>query len=324
MIDEALDPRASGITDSEVSHILSIAMEASLKEKPQPIEIYGPSGTRAYVRTGLMYTHTLLGGCYVVHELRTPNDPPDPLESLPRLAAELPGRDIQQVAGTWPDFCKNASFSVSAAPILHSTPCVGYVILEAPVPGKIDPQQYIPHLKRTGTPLSVMRRLQQGEAAQLSDGTILQGPPKRPGRKIAILGDTCDPSAIAKLAMHADVLIHEATNAHLPGIDSETKASDTYNIAEERSKSRGHSTPQMAALFAARINAHKLVLNHFSARYAGDYDPATQYGDQRPAAKETMEAIRALAQLHFDGPVICARDFMTFDVKYGDSEARDK
>jgi ribonuclease Z len=322
MIDEALDTRTSGITNSEVSHIPSIAMEASFKDKPQPIEIYGPSGTRAYVRTGLMYTRTLLDGCYVVHELRTPNDPPDPLlESLPRLAAELPGRDIQQVAGTWPDFCKNTSFSVSAAPILHSIPCVGYVVSEAPMPGKIDPQQYIPHLKRTGTPLSVMRRLQQGEAVQLSDGTILQGPPKRPGRKIAILGDTCDPSAIAELAMHADVLIHEATNAHLPGIDSETKASDTYSIAEERSKSRGHSTPQMAALFATRINAHKLVLNHFSARYAGDYDPATQHGDQRPAAKEMMEAIRTLAQLHFDGPVICARDFMTFDVKYGDSEA---
>ncbi|KAH9977852.1 beta-lactamase-like protein [Lactifluus volemus] len=243
-----------------------------------------PSGTRAYVRTGLMYTRTLLDGCYV-----------------------LPGRDIQQVAGTWPNFCKNTSFSVSAAPILHSIPCIGYVVSEAPVPGKIDPQQYIPHLKRTGTPLSVMRRLQQGEAVQLSDGTILQGPPKRPGRKIAILGDTCDPSAIAEWPC-TQMCYSRGDKRALPGIDSETKASDTYSIAEERSKS-------------PRINAHKLVLNHFSARYAGDYDPATQHGDQRPAAKEMMEAIRTLAQLHFDGPVICARDFMTFDVKYGDSEA---
>jgi ribonuclease Z len=71
----------------------------------------------------------------------------------------------------------------------------------------------------------------------------------------------------------------------------------------------------MAALFAARINARKLVLNHFSARYAGEYDPVTQHGDQRPAAKEIMEAIRTLAQSHFHGPVICARDFMSFDVQ---------
>jgi ribonuclease Z len=271
------------------------------------------------VRTGLLYTHTLLSGPYVVHELRTSNDPPDPLASLPRLAAELSGRDIEQVDGTWPEIYKDATFSVAAAPILHSVPCVGYVVREAAIPGKIDPQQYIPHLKRTGAPMSTMRRLQQGEAVELSDGTILQGPPKRPGRKLAILGDTYDPGPIAELAMHADVLVHEATNAHLPGIDSETKASDTYSIVEERSKSRGHSTPQMAALFAARVNARKLVLNHFSSRYAGDYDPATQHGDQRPAAKETMEAIRALAQLHFNGPVVCARDLMTFDVQHGDS-----
>jgi ribonuclease Z len=268
-----------------------------------------------------MYTHTLLGSPYVVHELRTPNEPPDSLTSvpLPRHTAELLGRDIQQVDGTWPDIYKDATFSVSAAPILHSVPCVGYVVLEAAVPGKIDPKQYVPQIKRTGTPMSVMRQLQQGEAIQLSDGTVLRGPPKRAGSKIAILGDTYDPSPIAELAMHADLLIHEATNAHLPGIDSETNASDTYSTVEERSKSRGHSTPQMAAIFATRVNARKLVLNHFSSRYAGEYDPATQHGDQRPAAKETMEAIRALAQLHFNGPVACARDFMTFDVKYSDS-----
>jgi len=164
--------------------------------------------------------------------------------------------------------------------------------------------------------MSVMRQLQQGESVVLSDGTALQGPPKRAGRKIAVLGDTYDPSPIAGLAMHADVLIHEATNAHLPGIDSDTKSNDTYSIVEERSKSRGHSTPQMAARFATLVKARKLVLNHFSSRYAGDYDPATERGDQRPAAKETMEAIRALAQSNFDGPVVCARDFMSFDVPH--------
>jgi ribonuclease Z len=268
------------------------------------------------VRTGLLFTHTLLSGPYVVHELKFPNDSPNPLASLPCHAAELPGRDIQQVDGIWHEIYRDATFSVSAAPILHSVPSVGYVIKEADVPGKIDPKQYIPHLKRTGTPMSVMRQLQQGETVVLSDDTILHGPSKRTGRKIAVLGDTYDPSPIAELAMHADVLIHEATNAHLPGIDPDTKPSDTFSIVEERSKVRGHSTPQMAALFAARVKARKLVLNHFSSRYAGDYDTTTQHGDPRPAAKDTMEAIRALAQLDFDGPVICARDFMAFDVQH--------
>ena len=130
----------------------------------QPLEIYGPSGTRAYVRTGLLYTHTRLGGTYVVHELWSQNDQPDPLASIPRSAAELPGRDIQQIDGIWPDIYKDTTFSVSAAPILHSAPCVGYVVTEAAVPGKIDPKQYFPHLERTGTSKSVMRQLQQGES----------------------------------------------------------------------------------------------------------------------------------------------------------------
>jgi ribonuclease Z len=316
MVDKTSDPRASEVLDSEVSHFSHSGRWQVSTIVLQLLEVYGPSGTRAYVRTGLLYTHTLLGGTYVVHELWSPNDPPDPLASIPRHAAELPGRDIQQIDGIWPDIYKDTTFSVSAAPILHSTPCVGYVITEAAIPGKIDPKQYFPHLERTGTSKSVMCQLQQGESVVLSDGTVLQGPPKRAGRKLTILGDTYDPSPIAGLAMHADILIHEATNAHLPGIDPETKSEDTYSTVEERSKSRGHSTPQMAALFAARVNARKLVLNHFSPRYAGDYDPVTQHGDERPAAKETMEAIRALAQSHFDGPVVCARDFMSFDVQH--------
>ncbi|KAI9448103.1 beta-lactamase-like protein [Lactarius indigo] len=312
MIDEALDPRALGVLDDA-------EVRCALDNNPQPLEIYGPSGTRAYVRTGLVYTHTLLSAPYVVHELQFPNDQPDTLAPLPRHSAELPGRDIQQVDGTWPDVFRNANFSVSAAPIMHSVPCVGYVITEAPVPGKIDPKQYVPHLKRTGTPMSAMRRLQEGESVQLSDGMVLQGPSKRPGRKITILGDTYDPSPIAELAMCTDLLIHEATNAHLPGIDPETKAGDTHDIVEQRSKSRGHSTPQMAALFAERIDARKLVLNHFSSRYAGEYDLVTQHGDQRPMAKEIMEAIRTSAQSYFNGPVICARDFMSFDVQVSHS-----
>ncbi|KAI0268334.1 Metallo-hydrolase/oxidoreductase [Gloeopeniophorella convolvens] len=300
MVDETSDPRAANVPGDE------------------PFEIYGPSGTRGYVRTGLSYTHTFLGGSYVVHELRFPNDPPDPLSSLPRHPAELPGRDIEQINGTWPEIYKDASFSVSAAPILHSVPCVGYVVTEAPVPGKIDPKQYVPHLKRAGIHISAMRQLQQGGSLELPDGTLLHGPPKRPGRKIVILGDTYDPSPITELAMHADILVHEATNAHLPGIDPETKASDSYSVVEERSRLRGHSTPQLAGQFATRIGARKLVLNHFSSRYAAEYDSDTQHGDQRPAAKVIMEAIQALTRSHFDGPVTCARDFMSFDVQHSD------
>lgn len=277
------------------------------------IEIYGPPGTRDYVRAGLTCTHTVLGGSYVVHELHAPSSPsPSAVYVLPPHMAELPmGRDlmINETTGTWPEVFKNALVRVSAAPIAHSVPCVGYVVEEMHVPGKIDPQMYIPHLKRTNTPLSVLGQLQRGETVTLNDGTELKGPERRPGRKVVILGDTYDAgAAMAELAMDADVLVHEATNAHLPGIDSHTKAEDTYEIVEERSRSRGHSTPQVAGRFAKRVRAKKLLLNHFSARYAGD-------DDVNEATKRVMDVIKSLAEAEFEGIVVCARDLLSLDVE---------
>ncbi|KAI9000712.1 Metallo-hydrolase/oxidoreductase [Trametes punicea] len=296
---------AGGTIDGVEDPRAQVASESSSPLK----DIYGPLGTRAYVRHGLAYTHTLLGAPYVVHELRFPTDPQDgDFTDLPPHPMERAGRNIAQTSdGTWHEIYKGALVAVSAAPILHSVPCVGYVVNELPVPGKMDPKKYIPELKRTNTPMSVMSRLQQGESVTLSDGTVLHGPPRKPGRKIVILGDTYDPSPIARLAEDACLLIHEATNAHLPGIDPNTKDADTYESVEELAKSRGHSTPQMAGAFAKRIRARKLVLNHFSARYAGNDDVDED-------ARRIMSRIRELAESTFGGEVVCARDLMSFDV----------
>jgi ribonuclease Z len=213
------------------------------------------------------------------------------------------------VQGIWPEIYKDDLVSVSAAPIHHSVPCLGFVITEAPVPGKIDPAKYIPEIKRTKTPMSVMTRLQRGESVLLSDGlTTLHGPTRRPGRKLVILGDTYDPSPICGLASDADILVHEATNAYLPGVDPGTRDDDTYESVEARTKWRGHSTPQMAGAFATRIGARKLILNHFSARYPGNDDTDKE-------AKKIMTAISDLAGTKFKGEIICARDMMSLDVE---------
>ena len=283
-------------------------------------EIYGPLGTRAYVRTALRFTHTLLQGRFVVHELRFPTDPSeDPADSVPAHACELSGgRNIAQAAdGTWRGIYGDSLIAVSAAPILHSVPCVGYVVVERPVPGKIEPKLFIPHITRNKAalvasgiekPMSLLARIQGGESITLPDGFVLEPPPRRPGRKLVILGDTYDPSPIAELAEGADVLIHEATNAHTPGVPGTiTRADETEESVEERSKSRGHSTPQMAGAFATKIGAKRLLLNHFSARYPSD-DPGNE------PAKVIMDAIRDLAKTKFAGEVICARDLMAVSV----------
>ena len=264
------------------------------------------------MRNGLKLTYTLLEGTYVVHELRFPEDPTSEMENSPSPSqdlhpSELPGgRNIPQVDGKWEEIFKDDIISVSAAPIFHSVPCVGYVVHEAPVQGKVDPKLYIPHLKRTRTDMRLMREIQKGQTVTLADGTILEGPPREPGRKIVILGDTHDPSPIEELAKEADLIVHEATNAHLPGVDNRVKTEDTHGSVEERTKSRGHSTPQMAGRFAKRIGARNLFLNHFSSRYSG--------GGDEPS-RTVMEAIRQLAVAEFrDEEVVCAKDLMNVEI----------
>ncbi|KAJ3802047.1 Metallo-hydrolase/oxidoreductase [Lentinula aff. detonsa] len=276
-----------------------------------PFEIYGPLGTRAYVRSALKYTHTMLSRPYVVHELRFPSDPQTgDYTNLWRPRSESPaGRNIFQVDGVWLDVYKDNVLSVAAAPIYHSVPCIGYTITEASVPGKIDPQKYLPDIKRTKTPLNVMSRLQAGESVQLSDGTVLHGPKPRNGRKLVILGDTYNPSPIIPIAQDADLLVHEATNAHLPGIMPSTKDGDTFEGVQQTAMERGHSTPQMAGAFAKRIGAASLILNHFSARYPGD-------DDIDPESKVIMDAIGNLAATEFGKPVVCARDLMSVDIGF--------
>lgn len=63
------------------------------------------------------------------------------------------------------------------------------------------------------------------------------GPP-RCGRKLVILGDTCDSSAMVPIANYADVLVHEATN---------------QNSHEDKCRENGHSTPSMFRGFVASV-----------------------------------------------------------------------
>lgn len=77
--------------------------------------------------------------------------------------------------------------------------------------------------------MSVLKALKQNETFTLPDGSSVRGidvvEPSLPGRKVVILGDTCESSAIATIAQDATVLVHEATNSHFPELDKNAASS---------------------------------------------------------------------------------------------------
>jgi ribonuclease Z len=109
-----------------------------------------------------------------------------------------------------------------------------------------------------------------GSAFTFPDGTVITQEeavePLRKGRKVVICGDTADSRSLLNLAKNADVVVHEATNSYLSGVDRDTNLREVTHDAVVH----GHSTPHVAGNFSRTVGAKRLVLNHFSARYKGD------------------------------------------------------
>jgi len=171
---------------------------------------------------------------------------------------------------------------VHAAPMSHGVPCVGYVVEEKSKPGRlrndiVEPiaKKNMAALKEAGMRhpmkvLALIKTLPEGGSYTFPDGVVVHQSDvvekTREGRKIVICGDSADCRAIAGLAEGADILVHEATNTYLKGIDKDTN----FQVVTREAKIHGHSTPHMAGTFAQQIGARRLLLNHFSARYKGD------------------------------------------------------
>lgn len=174
---------------------------------------------------------------------------------------------------------------VTAAPMSHGVPCLGFVVEEQSIPGRLRNEivepivtRNIDALKEAGfkipmKAMAIIKNLPEGAAFTFPDGSVITQEdavePPRSGRKVVICGDTADARALTNLAMDADVVVHEATNAYLYFLD---RNSDDIRSVTKDSKSHGHSTPQMASAFAQRVNAKRLLLNHFSPRYKGDQE----------------------------------------------------
>ncbi|EWM24862.1 hypothetical protein Naga_100381g5 [Nannochloropsis gaditana] len=216
--------------------------------------------------------------------------------------------------GVW-NLVEEGEMKVQAAPMVHTVPCVGFVVTEKDKPGRLRAEYVRPIVERNKAGLleqglsdpnkifRLLKTLQPGEAVNLPDGTLLRAEEvmeaAKQGRKIVICGDTSDASGIAALAQDCDVLVHEATNAFLLPFDK-----GTYMDVERFARAHGHSTPQMAGHFAHRVRAKRLIMTHFSPRYKGDLSP-----ESLAIMKRLEDMARKTSKLRADR-VLAAHDLM--------------
>ena len=287
---------------------LVVYLDNAATEKAPPLQIVGPVGVAAFLRTALILSRTELKRGYRVTELATPAPTGGGAYEGAALCTTAPPvlhpdeRAVSEVLAPNDDgmFALEllTGCSLTAAPLAHgSIACVGYRFQEADAPGSIDAQRAAAEAERAGDDArricralrecslngAARLRLADGSELAVADGFV--GAVTRRGRVVVVLGDCCHPggacdAATLRLAADADVLVHEAT------LDDAFAA-----LALER----GHSTPSDAARVAARAGVSHLVLWHFSPRYRND-----------DAFRATFtDAVRA----HFGGALTLASDF---------------
>ncbi|MFI3080263.1 ribonuclease Z [Streptococcus sp. 2021WUSS124] len=195
-------------------------------EEQTDIDIYGPVGIRSFVLASLKVSGTRLPYRIHFHEF-----------------------DVDTVG----QVLETDKFTVFAEKLDHTIPCVGYRVIQKDLEGTLDAEA----LRAAGVPFGpLFGQIKNGQNVTLEDGTEIIASdyisPPRPGKVVTILGDTRKCHASVRLAVNADVLVHEAT----------------YGKGDEKiARKHGHSTNMEAAQVAKDAGVKQLLLNHISPRF---------------------------------------------------------
>jgi ribonuclease Z len=242
------------------------------QEVNEVIHIYGPYPLANYLRMSLLSSSTKLGFDYQVHELLPDVDIPESVTPNMDFGVhiykfgyphkyyyhhnevynpESSDNYISNTNGIW-----QINKNIIAVPVSHKVANFAYIYTGNKKLGKFMVDKYIAEGGKVGPDI---KRFQQDGSITIGNKTLQLEDFREPeveGKKVVITGDTCDSSRVVPYAQNCDLLIHESTF----GADT----------AEDEAIRKGHSTTKMATDFAISINARKLILTHFSARYVDD------------------------------------------------------
>ncbi len=151
---------------------------------------------------------------------------------------------------------EDRSLTVESIPLDHRMPCAGFLFREKPT---------LPHIRRDmidlyGISTSQIMNIKGGQGFTLPDGTTvpheqLVTAPDKP-RSYAYCSDTKYMPRLHERLKGVDTLYHESTYA-----DDKLQSAENYY----------HSTARQAATVARDAQVGKLLLGHYSARYADEH-----------------------------------------------------
>jgi ribonuclease Z len=201
-----------------------------------------------------------LPGLLKTYDLTAREDPltiygPRGLRDLFKMLGRLIGRtdyDLDLVEIDPGEAIRHEGAEVQAFAVEHSVRANGYALIEEERPGRFDPEA----AKRLGVQEGpAFAALQRGEEIDGDSGAVrpeqVMGE-SRPGRTIALTGDTAPCHSTVAAAADADLLIHDASFSE----EEVQRAADT-----------GHSTVGQAASVAREAHVKMLALVHISSRY---------------------------------------------------------
>jgi len=214
------------ITHMHGDHVLGLPgmlQSMSLLGRSKELDVYGPQGIRDFVES---------------------------VNRTVQFQLVFPLRIREVGPGTVLD---DAYYEIKAASANHVVPCLSYGLVEKPKPGRFNPKR----AQTLGVPKGPLwKKLQLGQDVKIR-GRIVKssdvvGSP-RPGAKLVYAVDTRPCSAVRRLAVNADLLIHDGS------FDDSMR---------DKAKEYGHSTASEAASLGRQAKVKQLVLMHISAMYS--------------------------------------------------------
>lgn len=205
---------------------------------------------------GLLSTLALHGktGRVTIHTF------PDGIEVLQKVVdffCREPGYEIvfEPVSYDGGVVYEDDALTVTAFPLYHRIPCVGYIFRE-----KAKPRHLIGDMvKFLEIPVSKLHDIKLGDDYVKPDGTVIPNDrittPPDPSVSYAYCSDTLYDPRVAKAVEGVDTIYHEATY-----IDADM----------QKAHDRGHATASEAARVAIAAASHRLVLGHYSKSYENE------------------------------------------------------